>query len=219
VELPHRWELFHTLLEDFSAADSTLLRHDNKWWLFCTSSESFRRGHNSHLYIWYADELYGTWKPHPRNPVKIDIRSSRPAGQFFTHGGNVYRPAQDCSRTYGGALRINRIDKLSESEFEERTVGTITPPRKSYNKGIHTISLAGDYCIVDAKRYVFNRAGIMILCRLAGKAVLLRLGVRPQTLASIKKRLGLWPANTSNETPKQDSARIVASHPPIARDP
>src|SRR5213596_456309 len=55
----------------------------------------------------------GPWRPHPGNPVKVDVRSSRPAGGPFLFGGNLYRPAQDCSRTYGGGITINRVTHLS----------------------------------------------------------------------------------------------------------
>ncbi len=36
--------------------------------------------------------------------------------------GALYRPAQDCSVTYGGAVVINRIDRLTPEEFSEQPV-------------------------------------------------------------------------------------------------
>ncbi len=47
--------------------------------------------------------LEGPWEPHRRNPVKCDVRGSRPAGTPFVHGGELYRPAQDGSKRYGKA--------------------------------------------------------------------------------------------------------------------
>jgi hypothetical protein len=155
IDFPYRWEHAHTLIQDFSAIDGTLLRRDGKWWLFCTSSESAQRGYNSHLYIWYASDLFGDWQQHAGNPVKIDVRSSRPAGPFFTHESALYRPAQDCSRTYGGAICLNRIDALSETEFKETVAGVIRPPLGRYSEGIHTICCAAGDCIVDLKRHAF----------------------------------------------------------------
>jgi hypothetical protein len=172
IEFPYRWQKVQTLLRNVRAVDSTLLRHNDKWWLFFTSGNGPREGDYSHLHIWYADDLFGGWTPHARNPVKIDARSSRPAGQFFTHAGQLYRPTQDCSRTYGGAIRITRIEKLSETEFEETAVGRIRPPQRAYNRGIHTLSCAGDWCIVDAKRYVFNPSGILAVCKDTVKALI-----------------------------------------------
>ena len=40
--------------------------------------------------------------------VKTDVRSARPAGTPFVYQGELYRPAQDCSRTYGGSIVIHR---------------------------------------------------------------------------------------------------------------
>jgi hypothetical protein len=148
------------------------LRFNGKWWLFCTSGKGPRSGDQSHLYIWHAPDLFGPWTPHGVNPVKIDVRSARPAGPFFEHDGQLYRPAQDCSRTYGGALRINRVEKLTELEFEETVVGRIRPPTGAYSRGIHTLSSAGEWCIVDAKRYVFNPSGILTICKDAARAVM-----------------------------------------------
>ncbi len=188
IEFPQRWQKVHTLIDGFSAVDSTLLQYDNRWWLFCTSSEAAYRGFNSHLYIWYADDLYGTWRQHASNPVKIDVRSSRPAGPFFTHGEQLVRPAQDCSRTYGSAIRLNRIDKLTEKEFKETVVGVIRPPATQYNQGIHMISCAGDCCIVDVKRWAFHPRGIATVLKRATKAFVLRAGVPAKTFESLKKR-------------------------------
>jgi len=122
-----------------------------------------------------------------QNPVKIDPRSARPAGHLFIHDNRLYRPAQDFSRTYGGALRINRIDTLTETEFRESAAGVVRPPRKRFTKGLHTISCAGAWCIVDAKRYVFEPSGIVDLLKLTAKSAALRLGVPPETIETLKK--------------------------------
>lgn len=178
VEFPYRWQFVKPLLDGVRAVDSTFLRHAGKWWLFCTSGRGPRKGDHSHLHIFYADDLFGEWKRHPQNPVKIDVRSSRPAGQIFEHGGALYRPAQDCSRTYGGAITLNRIERLSETEFCETYAGTVRPPAGRYGKGIHTISAAGDMCIVDAKRYAFNPKGFLEIAKAAVKFVAARAGLR-----------------------------------------
>jgi len=188
IAFPHRWQRVRTLIEDFSAVDSTLVQFNGKWWLFCTSSETAERGFNSHLYVWYADDLLGQWRQHAANPVKIDVRSSRPAGPFFTHDGRLYRPSQDCSRTYGGAICLNRIDKLTETDFKETVTGVIRPPAGRYSEGIHTISCAGSVCIVDVKRHAFYPRGFIAVLKCAAKSVALRAGVSAHALDALKKR-------------------------------
>jgi len=143
----------HVLLDNIDAVDPTLINHNDKWWLFLT----LRKYSNTHLYIYYADELNGEYKPHPANPVKMDIRSARPAGLPFIHEGKLYRPAQDCSETYGRRVAITRIIKLTETEFEEELVKYIGPLKNCrYRKGFHTVFGLGRYCLVDAKRSKFN---------------------------------------------------------------
>lgn len=188
TNFPFAWKRVHTLLDNVAAVDSTLLRFENKWWLFFTDGEA--RRFNTHLHIWQASDLLGDWKPHIRNPVKIDVRSARPAGQFFWHKNCLYRPAQDCSRTYGGQLRINKIVKLSESEFEESIVTTIAPPVGGYCKGIHTLSSVGDYSVVDVKRYAFKPSGIVEVLKQTAKDTALKLGVPRDTIQLLKKRIG-----------------------------
>jgi hypothetical protein len=189
ADFPHVWRRAHVLLEGFAAVDSTLLWLDDTWWLFCTNADEGFKGHNSHLHIWYASDLFGAWTPHPRNPVKIDVRCSRPAGQFIRHAGALYRPAQDCSRTYGGSIAINRVDKLSRTEFQETLVGTILPPAGKYGKGLHTISAADGFYLVDVKRYVFEPRAILAVLKTAVKSTALGLGVSEKRIQSLKKPL------------------------------
>lgn len=178
VEFPYCWQYVKPLIDGVRAVDSTFLRHGGKWWMFCTSGSGPRSGDHSHLHIYYADDLFGEWKPHAQNPVKIDVRSSRPAGRIFTHNGELYRPAQDCSRTYGGAITLNRIETLTETAFHETYAGTLRPPLGRYGKGIHTISATGPMCIVDAKRYSFNPLGIIEIAKGVVKFAAARAGVR-----------------------------------------
>ena len=141
------------LLHDMDAVDPTLIRYENRWWLF------FTRKHlsDTHLYIYYADEMTGEYQPHKNNPVKTDIRSARPAGVPFMIGGALYRPAQNCSKTYGGSTIINRVLVLSPENFKEEQVNEIKPFQNTvFNKGTHTFSAVGDFTLIDGKYYVFN---------------------------------------------------------------
>jgi hypothetical protein len=148
-----RWCKAATLIEDFAAVDSTLIQHSGRWWLFCTCRDDFP---DSKLYLWFAPDLFGPWQPHPMNPVKSDVRSSRPGGTPFVHEGALYRPAQDSSKSYGGALTINRITRLTQDEFREEPVVHVGPLIDSpYPHGIHTLSGAGSLTVLDGKRMAF----------------------------------------------------------------
>jgi len=138
------------------AVDPTLFQWNNKWWLFCTRKTN--KSADLRLYIYFADDLLGEWKPHQQNPVKCDIRNARPAGNLFMHHGKIYRPAQDSSTTYGGRIVINEIKELTEYTYNEVEVSTIEPQQlgSKYDGGVHTVSFCNGYMAVDGKRKVFR---------------------------------------------------------------
>ena len=152
VQNEDRWIEHKTIIDNFPAIDPTIFSYEGRWWLFCTSAEA---GANEVLYAWFADELFGQWQAHPNNPLKVDIRSARPAGSPFMFSGTLIRPAQDCSRAYGGAITFNRIVKLTPDEFREEPSGQLLPERKRYRNGLHTISGVGSEAIVDGARLAF----------------------------------------------------------------
>ncbi|HEY5095621.1 MAG TPA: hypothetical protein VII69_10930 [Candidatus Eremiobacteraceae bacterium] len=147
-----------SLLPQVPCLDPTVFKHEGLWWLFCTDATD---GEHLKLRIWFARDLLGDFMPHPLNPVKIDVRSSRPAGAPFVHDGRLFRPSQDCSRTYGGAVTINEITKLSPTRFQEHAVAIVRPdPGSPYRSGVHTLSSFGDQTLIDSKRMIFTGRGI-----------------------------------------------------------
>ena len=152
--LPDRWVRVKTLLADSRYVDSTVIEHDGRWWLFASSMEY--EGIAT-LYIWHAADLFGEWVPHRLNPVKTDVRASRPAGTPFVHEGALYRPAQNCTVTYGGSITLNRVTRLTPDEFEEDVAIHIQPERPGpFPLGLHTLSAVGQQTLVDGKTYVMS---------------------------------------------------------------
>lgn len=151
------WEKVQTLIADFPAVDATIIQVEGLWWLFCTKAHVHAQSHNSELHLFYAEDLFGSWHPHARNPVKIDIASARPAGTPFWSNGCLYRPAQDCAKTYGGRIVFNRIEALSIHQFSEKVTLHMNPENDSlYPDGIHTISSIGDVTVLDGKRFDYS---------------------------------------------------------------
>ena len=147
---PRRWEVAATLLDGFAGVDCTPVRHDGRWWLFCADNADQDQ---TKLFLFMAEALEGPWRPHPQNPVKIDCRSSRPGGQPFLHGGSLYRPAQDCSRCYGGAIVLNRVLELTPQRFVEEVAARIEPdPNGPYPHGLHHFVPWGGVTIIDGNR-------------------------------------------------------------------
>jgi hypothetical protein len=151
VRFPEEWCLERVLIEDVAAVDATLLWHAGKVWLFA-SVEAERGAGYDQLHVFHADTLASAWTPHRANPVKTDVRSSRPAGSFFRRNDRLIRPSQDGSGGYGGAIRFCEVLQLSETEFEEKEVGCLRAAPRSGLRGVHTINASEGVAVVDWKR-------------------------------------------------------------------
>lgn len=142
------------LLDGVQAGDPTLLHHEGRWWLFFTDCAPPR---DTHLHIWFADSPQGPWQPHPMNPVKSDVTSSRPGGTPFVHDGRLFRPAQDDAGTYGRRMVVNEVHILTPERFEESVAVRLGPfGHGRYPWGPHTLSAAGPVTLLDGKRRVLR---------------------------------------------------------------
>ncbi len=149
THFPDRWEFVRNLLEGVFAVDATLLEYGGLYWLFANIKAPGGSSLDA-LHLYYAtDLLSGEWRPHPRNPVLVDIRSSRPGGQIFLHDSKLIRPSQDSYRRYGYGLKFNRITALSETEYSESPEGAFTPAHSRY-LATHTFNQAEDLVVIDA---------------------------------------------------------------------
>jgi len=141
-----------TLIENLQAVDPTLFFYDGYWWLFFTD----RISTNERLSIWYSANMLGPYASHGNNPVKVDIRSSRPAGNPFILDGKLLRPAQDCSVRSGRRIFINEVVKLTPTEFLEKEYAILNPNRTSeFADGMHTFCVTDGAVIIDGKRECF----------------------------------------------------------------
>ena len=159
IEFPYSWVKECTLISNIVAVDPTIFQYQGLWWLTCTD---VRHNHDTDLLIFYAMDIMGPWKEHLQNPVKSDIRSARPAGTPFIQDGHLYRPAQDCSKVYGGRIMINHVTCLTKTEFREELASIVEPCNSTdFGLGIHTISAAGEWTLLDGKRLLFVPNGLI----------------------------------------------------------
>lgn len=149
-----QWHFVATLLEDVAAADASVFVWQGRFWLAYTD---LSWGAFDNLCLSYADDLRGPWRRHARHPVKLDHRTSRPAGTPFVRDGALYRPAQDCTSGYGQAVVLNRVELCTPHRYREHAVAQCRPdPRGRNPHGLHTVSAWGQRTLVDGKRYVLN---------------------------------------------------------------
>lgn len=139
-----------TLMTSIDAVDATLLFYNNLYWLFCTVKTGTLSNSGDALMIYYAPAPEGPWQAHQQNPVKLSNREARPAGHFIQENGKLIRPVQDGSYTYGGAIRMMEVQKLTPEIFEEKLHRMILPQEiHPKAKAIHTINQTGNLTVVD----------------------------------------------------------------------
>ena len=129
----------------------TLFEHGGRWWLMGTKEPWA----DVALYAYHAEQLTGPFIPHALNPLKMDLRSARPAGTPFLHNGKRFRPVLDTSHTSGDRVALMHVTALTPDTFSEEVVRTIGPIRGSvWSKGLLTISAQGEITLVEGLRHV-----------------------------------------------------------------
>jgi len=161
IDFPDKWKLEKVLIENYAGIDSTIFKHKDIWYLFSTNKDS---GPHHNLNIHFTDNIFGTWQEHPKNPVKTDIRSARPAGTMFEHNGAIFRPSMDYSEKIEGRIVINKIVTLTVSDFKEEMHNHVEPFENTYYcDKVHTLSQVGQYTLVDGAKELFIFSSINVL--------------------------------------------------------
>jgi hypothetical protein len=114
-EFPRRWSLVARLIEG-QYADPSVVFFDDLWWMFVCSTPYL---HDT-LRLFFAGELTGPWREHPRNPIVTNDRCrARPAGRVLTLNNRLIRFTQDCTPQYGTRVRAMEIVELSTTRYVE----------------------------------------------------------------------------------------------------
>jgi len=104
------------------------------------------------LAIYCAEQLFGPWLPHASNPVLMDRASTRPAGNFVTINGRLWRPVQDCSNGYGAALGLAEVLELSPTTFRQIVRHSLKPGPIWPGRKLHTLNRCGRLEVIDGSR-------------------------------------------------------------------
>jgi hypothetical protein len=157
------WKAAARITLDCVPVDATPLWHDGRWWLFYSPADT-RQTKFGHLHVAFADSLCGPWTPHSLNPVRVDRTSARPGGRAVVMDGRIMLPVQDCSATYGGAIRPLWITRLSESAFEATAGAPLEIPASAgvWSDGMHTLSACGAITLIDVKRIDTSARGMLL---------------------------------------------------------
>jgi len=147
------WKRVARLLPGMPAVDPTLIEHEGRWYMFVTNHSD---GPNRRLRIYHSDTPLGPWSPHKREIIVDDASCARPGGPCFRLAdGTLVRSGQDCSRTYGGAAQLFRVDRLSPDDYAETLLRRIDPLPGAWGWGLHTLCPIDEKsCLVDGKRWL-----------------------------------------------------------------
>lgn len=158
------------LVTDFPLIDATPVEHKGMWYIFATNQPRAL----DELLIYYSSKKEGPYQPHPLNPVKRDIKTSRCGGAFFSFKGDLYRPVQDSTHRYGETMHIMKVTDLSPSSFAEELychISITTPDR--YSLGFHTLNFKDNFIVVDGFRKNFRPLYVIYLAKI--RPILIRL--------------------------------------------
>lgn len=157
VRFPDRWRLRRRLFADLDAADSVLLRHAGRWWLFTSVRD--RPGQPGRaLQVFHTDDpLAGTWIAHPVNAARLyadaPYGTGRCAGAPFTDAaGRLVRPMHASARHYGEGLRLRHVVTLTPEQFEETDyTGDHPAQRVLAARSPHHLVCADDLVVWDER--------------------------------------------------------------------
>jgi hypothetical protein len=137
---PSNWELAATLLQNGCYVDASLVRYEDRWWLFAETNAP----RNDTLRLYHSDDLMGPWMEHAKRPLLSgNPHFSRPAGRAIVYRNRIIRFAQDCWPRYGRQIHAFEITQLSREVYCERPAGPtplIGPGRSEWNSsGMHHV--------------------------------------------------------------------------------
>ena len=148
IEFPDRWAPETVLLEG-EVSDATLLDHGGRLWLFATNRDGYGSTSDT-LAVFHAPSLFGSWTPHPLNPILIDRRMARPGGAFIRDvNDRIFLPVQDGTLGYGGGLGLSELLELNDQTVR------LSAPRPIAAHGdwpypkIHTLNRSGRLEVID----------------------------------------------------------------------
>ncbi len=121
LNFPWTWKMEKKLLSGKPYTDASIFQHKGLWWLFASCNIS------RDLILYFAKDLMGPWKMHPRSPVVYyQPQKARCAGRVvIIDGKKLIRFAQDCGNEYGKSVKAFCIDCIDKENYKE------TPLKKS----------------------------------------------------------------------------------------
>lgn len=131
--------------------DTQILKLDGKYYAMGVIYSNNGQNHTRTLMVFCSDSLFGPYAHF--STLENLYCEERGAGQIFTDGERIIRPAQCCEGDYGRAVIFYEM-QFSNSRFSENELKRIKPiTAKRYGLGLHTYNRLGDVAIIDGNEY------------------------------------------------------------------
>ena len=95
----------------------------------------------------------------PYQQIESDKPNCRMGGAVFEYKGEWYYPAQNCEKTYGGAIDIKQLKVEGGKLKVEGVIKHIESPNKRYPLGLHTLNEYKGVVVIDVKGYRYRYLG------------------------------------------------------------
>lgn len=146
---PFAWKREKILLNE-PCIDSVLFFENSFWWLIYSKVEADEQ--KGKFYIRKNTLPFDSWEKCPETQIeRASSFNVRNGGSVFIHNSSLFRITQNCTRSYGQSIVINRILSLSVENFKEEAVKELRLTRKD-TKGFHTLSACGEFSLLDRRR-------------------------------------------------------------------
>lgn len=138
--------LHHIAEEPF--ADATIFELDGQSYL-CTTMLPDTNSKSVKIYTLNKDDLKVVDRV---ATVEFPIECGRNAGEVFSVDGQLYRPAQDCTKCYGHGVILQKMT-LKGGKWVFEDVNRFYPNTFKYNQGLHTFNNYKGLIVIDARGY------------------------------------------------------------------
>jgi hypothetical protein len=119
TNFPYEWTFVETLVEGKDFVDPSIAYFNDRWWLYSATTS------NDTLYLYYADDLLGTWQEHPESPIVVDdTHKARSSGRVLVYEDNMYRLTMDVKPPVGThQVWAYKVTDISPTSYAEERVG------------------------------------------------------------------------------------------------
>lgn len=163
AEYPMRWVFDRTLIENVPGCDPVIVPFGGRYFMVLTATR-WRGSTWDKQRVFFADSPLGPWQEQAGGMVHMDRTRARAAGAAFNVGERILRPAQNCSKFYGGSMTLLEVRRLSETQCHEVPLATINVTGPGGVTRTHTYSKSRSMEAVDVFGDVSNARQVQLEC-------------------------------------------------------